>query len=103
LERPHPNQATARGLSGEQVRHLLALVPDSPVGTRDRAIILTMVLTGRRRAEVLGLKAGDITEESGRVFYAYRGKGGKAGRCELPLPAYEAIKAWLYSAGQAIE
>jgi site-specific recombinase XerD len=95
LERPRPTQATARGLSAEQVRRLLACVPDTQVGLRDRAIILTLVLTGRRRAEVLAMKAGDISEESGRVFYAYRGKGGKQGMRELPRPAYEAIKAWL--------
>src|SRR5688500_11761569 len=72
LERPRPRQATARGLSGEQMRRLRAAVPDSPVGLRDRAIILTLVLTGRRRTEVLALRAGDISEESGRAVYAYR-------------------------------
>src|SRR4051812_17795845 len=55
LERPHPKQATARGISAEQIRRLLACVPDTRVGLRDRAIILTLVLTGRRRAEVLGM------------------------------------------------
>lgn len=99
LERPHPRQAAARGLSAEQVRRLLACVPDTPVGLRDRAIILTLVLTGRRRAEVLAMKAGDISGESGRVFYSYRGKGGKTGRRELPLPAFEAINVWLASLG----
>jgi integrase len=88
-------QAGYGGLSAEQVRRLLACVPDTKVGLRDRAIILTLVLTGRRRGEVLPMKARDITEESGRIFYAYRGKGGKVGRRELPLPAYEDIKAWL--------
>ena len=102
LERPRPRQAAARGLSAEQVRRLLAVVPDTPVGLRDRAIILTLVLTGRRRAEVLAMKAGDISQVAGRVFYAYRGKGGKAGRRELPLPAYEAINAWLAGKGHAL-
>lgn len=102
LECPHPPQATARGLSAEQVRRLLAAIPETPVGLRDRAIILTLVLTGRRRAEALGMKAGDISEESGRVFYTYRGKGGKTGRRELPLPAYEAINRWVGSTGQGL-
>lgn len=103
LERPRPSQATARGLTAEQMRRLLAAIPNSRVGLRDRAIILTLVLTGRRRAEVLAMKAGDISEESGRVFYTYRGKGGKTGRRELPLPAYEAIKAWLSRLDQELE
>jgi len=38
------------GFPGDQVHQLLAVVPDSPLGLRDRAIILTLVLTGRRRA-----------------------------------------------------
>jgi len=29
LERPHPNQAVARGLSAEQIRRLLACIPES--------------------------------------------------------------------------
>ena len=58
---------------------------------RDRAIILTLVLTGRRRAEVLNLRAGDLSLDEETIFYEYRGKGGKRGRRELPRPAYEAI------------
>jgi site-specific recombinase XerD len=102
LERPRPRQATARGLAADQVRRLLACIPDTAVGLRDRAIILTLVLTGRRRAEVLGMKAGDISEEAGRILYAYRGKGGKTGRRELPPPAYDAIRIWLASTGRSL-
>src|SRR3954453_21490224 len=43
LERPRPKQATARGLSAEQIRRLLACIPGTSVGLRDRAIILTLV------------------------------------------------------------
>ena len=62
------------------MHQLLAVVPDSPVGLRDRAIILTLVLTGRRRAEVLNMKAGNLIIEGDRAYYTYRGKGGKQGR-----------------------
>jgi integrase/recombinase XerC len=99
LERPRTVQAPARGLSAEQVRSLLAVVPDTVVGRRDRALLLLFVLTGRRRAEVLGLTAGDISIEGETVFYAYKGKGGKRGRRELPRPAYEALRATLSDAG----
>ena len=68
-------------------------------GTTDRAFLLMFVLTGRRRAEVLGLTAGDLSVEGETVFYAYRGKGGKRGRRELPRPAYEAICRTLADAG----
>jgi site-specific recombinase XerD len=91
LERPRTVPAIARGYSAEEVRRLLAAVPDTVRGRRDRAILLVLVLTGRRRAEVIDLRAGNLSLESETVFYSYRGKGGKTGRRELPRPAYEAI------------
>ncbi len=100
LERPRPTPAPPRGLTGDDIRRLLAAIPDSRVGLRDRAIILTLTLTGRRRSEVIALRVGDLSFEGSTVFYAYRGKGGKQGRRELPRPAYEAIGAWLATVGR---
>ena len=100
LQRPKVSPSPPRGLSGDQVHQLLAVVPDSPVGLRDRAIILTLVLTGRRRAEVLGMKAGDLSVEGNRTYYTYRGKGGKRGRREFPQPALESIRAALAAFGK---
>ena len=99
LERPRHVPSPARGYSADEVRRLLAVVPDSVAGRRDRALLIVLILTGRRRAEVLGLHAGDISIEGETAFYAYRGKGGKRGRRELPRPAYEAIRATLGDAG----
>jgi site-specific recombinase XerD len=48
-------------------------------GLRDRAIILTLTLTSRRRAEVLNMVAGDLTHEDEVTWYRYRGKGNKQG------------------------
>jgi integrase/recombinase XerC len=98
VERPRAVQAPARGYSADEVRQLLAVVPDTVAGRRDRAIPLTFILTGRRRSEVIGLTAGDINLEGETVFYSYRGKGGKRGRRELPHPAYEAICTTLVDA-----
>ncbi|MCX5999224.1 MAG: tyrosine-type recombinase/integrase [Chloroflexi bacterium] len=100
LERPRMSPSPPRGMSGDQVQQLLAVVPDTPVGLRDRAIILTLVLTGRRRAEVLNMKAGDLSLEGDRAYYSYRGKGGKKGRRELPRPALEAIRTALVAFGK---
>ena len=80
VERPRAVQSVARGYSADEVRRLLAVVPDNVAGRRDRAILLTLVLTGRRRAEGIGLRAGDLSLEGETTFYAYRGKGGKRGR-----------------------
>ena len=76
LERPHTVQSVARGLNADEVRRLLAIVPDTVAGRRDRALLLTFVLTGRRRAEVIGLTAGDITVEGETAFYSYRARAG---------------------------
>ena len=103
VERPRSVQSVARGYSADEVRRLLAVVPaDTVAGRRDRAILLTLVLTGRRRTEVISLTAGDLSIEGETVFYAYRGKGGKRGRRELPRPAYEAICATLADAGKEL-
>jgi integrase len=99
LERPRAIPSVARGLTAEQVRQLLAVVPDNVAGRRDRAILLTFILTGRRRSEVISLTAGDMSVEGDTVFYTYRGKGGKQGRRELPQPAYMALCATLADAG----
>ncbi|MFZ2036995.1 MAG: tyrosine-type recombinase/integrase [Dehalococcoidales bacterium] len=100
LQRPQTSPSTPRGLSGDQVHQLLAVVPDSPLGLRDRAIILTLVLTGRRRAEVIGMKAGNLILDGDGAYYTYRGKGGKQGHRELPQPALNAIRASLGAFGK---
>jgi site-specific recombinase XerC len=102
VERPRVTQSVARGYSADEVRRLLAVVPDTVAGRRDRAILLVLVLTGRRRAEVIGLKAGDISLEGETAKYGYVGKGHKTGRRELPRPAYDAICATLADAGKEL-
>ena len=99
VERPRTIAAPARGLSADQVRRLLDVVPDTVAGRRDRAILLVFVLTARRRTEVMSLTAGDISVEDGVAFYSYRAKGGKRGRRELPAPAFDALVASLADVG----
>jgi len=60
IERPRAVQSVARGYSADEVRRLLSVVPNTVAGRRDRAMLLTLVLTGRRRSEVVGLEAGDL-------------------------------------------
>jgi site-specific recombinase XerD len=101
LDRPRVAQSTPRGLSADQRRGLLDVISSTPAGSRDRAIILTLVLTGRRRAEVMGLKVRDISNE-GSAFNSYRGNGGKVGKRELLRPARDAIETWLASLGRGL-
>ncbi len=58
LERPKIVPGVARGLSAEDIRRLLDIISDTPQGRRDRAIILVLALTGRQRAEVIGMHEG---------------------------------------------
>lgn len=48
------------------------------------------------------MTAASIVVED-RIFYTYRGKGGKTGKRELPAPAFRAIKAWLACSGRSLE
>jgi site-specific recombinase XerD len=102
LERPKATPAPPKGLVATDIQRLLAVIPDTPVGLRDRAIILTLTLTGRRRSEVLGLTAGNLHLEGDAVYYTYRGKGGKQGKRELPGPAFQAIQTALARFGKGL-
>ncbi len=102
LERPRVSPSPPRGLTAEEIKRLLAVIPEKPVGLRDKAIVLTLTLTGRRRSEVLGLKRGDISCDNGTAYYTYRGKGGKQGKRELPRPAFDAIDAALTAWGKSL-
>ncbi len=48
------------------------------------------------------MKTGNISFDADTAFYTYRGKGGKKGRRELPLPALEAIKRTLADASKTL-
>jgi site-specific recombinase XerD len=100
LERPKPTPAPPRGLAATDIQRLLSVLPDTPVGLRDRAIILTLTITGRRRTEVLGLTVGNLHPGGNEVYYIYRGKGGKHGKREVPQPAFQAIQVALASFGK---
>jgi len=101
IERPKAVPGQPRGPTAEDIKRLLDVIPDTPNGLRDRAIIRTLTFTGRRRAEVMNLKAADIVREGSTVFYTYRGKGGKPVKRELPRPAHDAIVTALAAWGKA--
>jgi len=105
VKTPKPDAPTPRGLSSAELRRLLEAAPETPGGARDRAIILTAVLTGLRRTEVLGLRAGDLAHDSaaGIVTYRVRAKGGYERHRELPAPALAAIRAAVASRGHQLE
>ena len=100
MDRPKPRPGAPSGLSASQVQSLLEVIPDAVKGRRDFAIVLTLVLTGRRRSEVINLTAGDISFDESAAFYRYTGKGGVRGRREIPRPALAAIVRSLADVGK---
>ena len=102
VKRPKARPPIPRGLDAEELRRLLDIIPDTPGGKRDRAIILTAALAGLRRQEILGLRAGDLTR-NGAVYYNVRTKGGLERRRELPAPAFNAIMEALEAQGRPLD
>ena len=94
LERPKATPALPRGLTATDIKKLLEAIPDNPVGLRDRAIIITLTLTGRRRSEILNLKAGDLIQDGDAVLYSYRRISSAAG-CSHPFMPIRNSQFWL--------
>lgn len=103
VARPKAEPPAPKGLSAPELRALLEALPDTDGGRRDRAIIVTAVMTGLRRAEVLGLTRAQIEDEGGIAYYVTRVKGGKNRRRELPRPALAQIAAYWRARGLALE
>lgn len=104
VKRPQLPQVTPKGLTPAQTRTLLDTLPQTLSGHRDRAIILTAVLTGLRREELIGLTASAIgCDDDGTPMYTARTKGGKLRYRELPAPAWDAITAYLDADGRTLD
>ena len=101
VRRPAAPRPQPRGLTTDEVARLLAVIPDTPSGLLDRALIVTALLTGLRRSEVVGLRVLP-SAGGGAARYEVRTKGG-AVRCrELPEPAWQAILAAAAAAGRGV-
>jgi site-specific recombinase XerC len=83
-----------RGLAAGQVGRLLdGCDRDTVTGRRDYAILTVLARLGLRGAEAAALQLGDIDWRAGEVLI--RGKGARLERLPLPVPAGEALAAWL--------
>jgi integrase len=90
-----------RGLTGVEMSHLLAAIPDSPSGVRDRAVVLLAVFTGLRRGEILGLLGSDIASVEPFVIRPIV-KGARVRILTVPAPAATAIRRYLESEGRTL-
>lgn len=103
VRRPQLPTATPRGLTPAQTRELMAATPATLTGHRDRAIILTAVLTGLRREELINLTVSDLSLDHDTPMYTARTKGGKVRYRELPGVAWDAITEYLAADGRPFD
>jgi site-specific recombinase XerD len=97
IRRPRPSSPPPRGLAVADLRRLLWAIPTDVTGSRDRAIVTLIVLTGLRRNEALEMRVGDLDLATGR--FVVKMKGGATRRRVMPPPAIEAVRSFLRTAG----
>ena len=88
-------QLSPKGLDRSTVRRLLREI-ELREDVRANAIFSTMLYTGCRVGDLVGLALNDLTisDRSGSVVFRH-GKGGKQRTVPLPLPARRALQAYL--------
>lgn len=94
-------RSVPRGVPAEQVAALLGVCdPATPIGTRDRALVLMLVRLGLRAGEAARLRLDDIDWASGQVRVT-----GKGREHVLPLPVDvgQALEAWLRLRPEALD
>ena len=96
-ESPH------RALKREEAKALLdAIDRSTSIGKRDYALLMLLLRTGIRRAEVVALTIGDLVMEQGyHVAVIRHGKGNKRGLAKLPVEVRQTINDYLEAAGRA--
>ena len=87
----------AAWLTEEQARRVLESIrPGSPTADRDRALLTLALTMGLRRAELLGIRRGDVVERpDGSAALRYRPKGKSEETRPLPLSAWRALRRHL--------
>ncbi len=85
---PRVEQKRMEVLSREDVRKVLSVA-----GTRDRALVLTLIDSGLRRGEALALDWDDIDFRTGTI-HVRRGKGGKARVTYVGAKTRRALLRW---------
>ncbi len=95
-ESPH------RALQREEAKLLLdAIDRHTALGKRDYALIMLLLRTGIRRAEVVALTIGDLVMEQGYyVAIIEHGKGNTRGFAKLPVEVRQVIDDYLAAAGR---
>jgi integrase/recombinase XerD len=75
-------QSLPQGLTAEEMLRILTRCPSTPIGIRDRAILLLLSRLGLRAGDVAALRLTDLCFETATIRVS--GKGGR--EVQLPLP-----------------
>jgi site-specific recombinase XerD len=98
------NQGKTPAISDAQARKLLnAPSPKTLAGLRDRAILAVFLFHGPRRAEVAGLRVGDLADRRGVPHWEFHGKGGKIRYVPAHPIAVAVVKEFLGAAGHGTD
>jgi site-specific recombinase XerD len=98
-ESPH------RALKREEAQALLGAIDRrTALGKRDYALLMLLLRTGIRRAEVVALTISDLVMEQGyHVAIIRHGKGNKRGLAKLPVEVRQALMIiWRQLAGRVL-
>ena len=97
------DESLHRALKREEAKALLdAIDRSTALGKRDYALLMLLLRTGIRRAEVVALTLGDLVMEQGyHVAIIRHGKGNKRGLAKLPIEVRQMIDDYLEAAGRA--
>jgi len=101
IDSPRPGRRLPSLLSRAEVEALLVQPdPRRAAGRRDRAMLELLYATGLRVSELVSLELNDLNLET-RVLVA-RGKGSKERLVPVGAPAADAVRAYLFSARDAL-
>jgi site-specific recombinase XerD len=90
LPRARVRPTRPRGLSMSEVSRLLAVIPSTPSGRRDRALILVALVTGLRRAELVAMTVHGMADD-GSLLCAVQTKGGRQRLRRLPPSLLQSV------------
>lgn len=92
--------ATAIPVEWADFDKMLKATPTDPIGLRDRAVLIFIAYTGRRRSEVAKLLITDLNTTTSPRSYKVVTKGNKQQSWELPDLVYQYMRAHWISSGR---
>ena len=91
----NPNTSPYRILSAAELTTMLSKTDQStPIGARDRAMLLLLAVNALRESEFTGLDIEDLSPRSSCVLTVIRGKGSKVRVAKISGAVLDALEVW---------